>query len=122
MHLFAKVVPQVPLPPLLKQHKPDPLGVLPIGHVPLKLGVVQVPPVAARLHLNCSACASRHIFPPVTLTDVEATTRLNDTLALPPQLVPIRHDEKATPVAEAQFTPVPSGPVPSSVFWSFVPT
>src|SRR2546423_2564626 len=115
MHLFAKVVLHFP-PLLLKQHKPDPFGVLPMGHVPLNDGVVQVPLVGDILHLNCSACASRHIFPPLTLTVVDATSTLNDTLALPAQLVPSRHDEKATPVAEAQDTAVPSGPVPSSVF------
>src|SRR6266513_5813489 len=104
MHLFAKVRPH--LPPLLKQHKPDPFGVLPTGHVPLKAGVVQVPLAGAMLHLNCSACASRHIFPPVTLTEPEATSMLKDTLAFAPQLVPSRHDENATPVAEPQGTVV----------------
>jgi hypothetical protein len=29
---------------VLKQHNPDPFGLVPIGHVPSKAGVVQLPP------------------------------------------------------------------------------
>ena len=78
---------------LLKQQRPDPFGVVPIGQVPLKLGVVQLPPaVAARLQVKCSAFESRHILPPVTVDEADAIRTLNETLAVAPQLVPIRHD------------------------------
>src|ERR1044072_4451945 len=123
MHLLAKVVLQLPVLVALVQHRPEPFGVVPMGHVPLNEGVVQEPPaVAERLHLNCSACASRQRLPPLTLAETEATKMLSDTLALPPQLVPNRQDEKATPVPDAHETGLPSAPVPSSVFWSFEPT
>ena len=123
MHLLAKVVPQLPVPVLLAQHSPDPFGVVPIGQVPLNDGVVQEPPaVAERLHLNCSACASRQRLPPFTVAETDATKILSDNVAFPPQLVPKRHVEKATPVPDAHETGLPSGPEPSSVFWSLEPT
>jgi hypothetical protein len=59
-------------------------------------------------------------LPPVTFVAIEATNKLNDTLALVPQLVPIKHDEKATPAAAAHEMGVPVGPVRLSVFKSFV--
>jgi hypothetical protein len=107
---------------LLKQHSPVPFGVVPIGHVPSKLGVVQLRlAVGARVHVKCSAFESRHRLPPVTVDEADASNMLNDTLAVPPQLVPIRQLENATPVAAAQGTLVPVGPVRFSVLRSFVP-
>ena len=95
---------------------------MPIGQVPVKLGVVQLPPaVAARLQVKCSAFESRHRFPPFTDDEAEAINTLNETLAVAPQLVPIRQTEKATPVAAAQATVEPVGPVRFSVFRSLVP-
>src|SRR4029434_10067158 len=115
----AKVTPQLPVPVPLVQQSPEPLGVVPIGQVPLKAGVVQEPPaVAERLHLNCSACASRQRLPPLVLAETDAIRILIDTLSLPAQLLSNRQDEKATPVAEAHETGLPVGAVPSSVFWS----
>ena len=113
MHLFAKVRPQLPV--LVKQHKPEPFGVVPMGQVPLKDGVVQDPPALERLQVKCSAFTSRHKLPPVTVAEPEATRTLRETLAFVPQLVPIKHEEKATPVAEAQETLVPIAPVRLSV-------
>src|ERR1700752_5192615 len=122
MHLLANVRPQL-LVLLVKQHSSEPLGLVPIGQLPLKDGVVQLlPAIGERLHLNCSACASRQRLPPFTVAETDAIKILSDKLALPPQFVPKRHDEKATPVPEAHDTGLPSGPVPSSVFWSFEPT
>jgi hypothetical protein len=107
---------------LLKQHSPVPFGVVPIGQVPSQLAVVQVRlAVGARLQVKCSAFESRHKLPPLTDDETDAINMLNDTLALAPQLVPIRQTEKATPVAAAQATFVPVGPVRFSVFRSFVP-
>src|SRR5678815_2262902 len=115
MHLLAKVTPQLPVPVPLVQQSPEPLGVVPIGQVPLKAGVVQEPPaVAERLHLNCSACASRQRLPPFTVAETDAIRILSETVALPPQFVPKRQDEKATPVPEAHDTALPVGPVPVS--------
>jgi hypothetical protein len=93
-----------------------------MGQLPSNAGVVHVPPALERLQVKCSALTSRHIFPPVTVAEAEATKTLNETAAVVPQLVPIRQDEKATPVAEAQDTLVPIAPVRFSVFWSFEPT
>ena len=122
MHLLAKARPQLPVL-VVKQHNPEPFGLDPTGQVPLKDGVVQLPPaVAERLHRNCSACESRQRLPPFTVADTDAINMLSDTLAFPPQFVPKRQVEKATPVAEAQLIALPSGPVLSSVFWSFEPT
>lgn len=68
---------------LLKQHKPDPFGTVPIGHVPVKVGVVQVPPPAvSKLQVKCSAFESRQRLPPVTFDDAVANRRLSDTLAV----------------------------------------
>jgi hypothetical protein len=39
------------VPPLLKQHKPDPFGLVPIGQVPLNAGVVHMLPAVARAQL-----------------------------------------------------------------------
>jgi hypothetical protein len=123
MHLLAKVVLQLPVLVPLVQQSPEPFGVVPIGQVPLNDGVVQLPPaVAERLHLNCSAWASRHRLPPLTDAEMDAINILSDKLALPAQFVPKRQDEKATPVPEAHVTGLPSDPVLSSVFWSFDPT
>ena len=107
---------------VVKQQRPEPFGVVPIGQVPLKLGVVQlVPAVAPRLQVKCSAFESRHRLPPVVDEEAEAINTLNETLAVAPQLVPMRQTEKATPVAAPQATVVPSGPVRFSVFRSLVP-
>ena len=121
-HLFTKVRLQL-LEEVLKQQRPDPFGVEPIGHVPSQAGVVQLLPAvaAARLQVKCSAFESRHKLPPVTVDDADANSTLNETLAVAPQLVPIRHIENATPVAAAQATFVPVGPVRFSVFRSLVP-
>src|ERR1700741_2136207 len=117
MHLLAKAVPQFPVFVPLKQQNPEPFGVLPMGQVPLNAGVVHVPPaVAARLHLNCSACASRQRLPPFTVAETDAIKILSERVALPPQLVPNRQVEKATPVPDTHETGLPSGPVLSSVF------
>jgi hypothetical protein len=105
----------------VEQQRPDPFGVVPIGHVPLKDGVVQLPPAVARLHVKYSAFESRHRLPPVTDEDADAISTLNETLAVAPQLVPIKHTEKATPVAAAHATLVPAAPVRLSVFRSLVP-
>jgi hypothetical protein len=107
---------------LVKQHNPDPFGIVPIGHVPVKVGVVQVPPSAvAKLQVKCSAFESRQRLPPVTVDDADAIRMLSDTLAVWPQLVPIKQVENATPVAAAQGTVVPVAPVRLSVFRSLVP-
>ena len=107
---------------LVAQHRPVPFGVVPIGQVPSKLGVVQLPPaVALRLQVKCSAFESRHRLPPVIVDEAEAINTLSETLAVAPQLLPIRQTEKATPVAVPQATVVPVGPVRLSVFRSFVP-
>ena len=58
--------------------------------------------------MKCSAFESRHILPPVTDDDADAISTLSETLRVAPQLVPIRQTEKATPVAAAQATLVPS--------------
>src|ERR1700752_31142 len=122
MHLLANVRPQL-LVLLVKQHSPEPLGLVPIGQLPLKDGVVQLlPAIGERLHLNCSACASRQRLPPLTVAEADAIKTLSDKLMFPPQLVPKRQVEKATPVPDTQETGLPSGPVPSSVFCSFEPT
>src|SRR6185436_15711621 len=116
MHLLAKVTPQLPVPVPLVQQSPEPFGVVPIGQVPLNEGVVHEPPaVAERLHLNCSPCASRQRLPPFTVAETDAIKILSDRVALPPQFVPKRHVEKATPVPEAHGTELPAGPVLSSV-------
>jgi hypothetical protein len=60
-------------------------------------------------------------LPPVTEDEADAISTLNETLAVAPQLVPNKHIEKATPVAAAQATFVPVGPVRFSVFRSLVP-
>jgi len=104
-----------------EQHRPDEFRVVPVGHVPSKFGVVHVPELAVRLQEKCSAFTSRHILPPVTVAAADANRRLRETLAFVPQLVPIRQDEKATPVADAQEMLVPIAPVRLSVFWSLVP-
>jgi hypothetical protein len=104
------------LPGLLKQHKPDPFGVVPTGQLPVKVGVVHVPPALERLQVKCSALTSCHKLPPVTVAEAEATKILKETLALVPQLVPTKHELKATPVAEAQETLVPIAPVRWAVF------
>jgi hypothetical protein len=62
------------------------------------------------------------MLPPVMVADAEPTTRLTETLAVLPQVVPMRQDEKATPAAEAQLILVPTGPVRFSVLRSFEPT
>ena len=62
------------------------------------------------------------MFPPVTVAEADAIKRLNETLAVVPQLVPIKHEEKATPVAAAHETLPPIAPVRFSVFISFEPT
>ena len=59
---------------------------------------------------------------PVTVAEADATSKLKDTLAAVPQLVPTRQVEKATPVALAHEILLPNGPVRFSVFRSFVPT
>src|SRR5687767_2840590 len=119
MQRLAKVVLQLTVPE--KQHSPEPFGVVPMGHTP-KIGVVQLLPAVERLHSKYSAFESRHILPPVIVDDADANTRLTDTLAVVPQLVPNKHDEKATPVAAAQGTVLPGSPVRFSVLRSFVPT
>jgi hypothetical protein len=50
------------------------------------------------------------------VAEAEATRTLNETVAVPPQLVFNRHDENATPVADAQEIGLPSGPDRFSVF------
>ena len=116
MHRLAKVRLQLPDPPV-EQQSPEPLRLVPMGQVPLNDGVVQLlPAVAERLQVKCSALTSRHMLPPVTVAAADANRRLSETWALVPQLVPMRQDEKATPVAEAQETLVPSAPVRFSVF------
>ena len=108
-HLLARVVLHFVV---VAQRKPVPFGVVPIGQVPSKLGVVQLPPaVGSRVQVKCSAFESRHRLPPVTEDEAEAINTLNETLALWPQLVPMKQTEKATPVAAAQATLVPVGPV-----------
>ena len=87
-----------------------------MGQVPSKEGVVHVPPALERLQVKCSALTSRHKFPPVTVAEADATKTLKETLALVPQLVPIKHELKATPVAAAQETLVPIAPVRLAVF------
>jgi hypothetical protein len=62
------------------------------------------------------------MLPPVMVADADPTKTLTETLAVLPQVVPIRHDENATPAAEAQLILVPTGPVRFSVFRSFDPT
>ena len=105
----------------VEQQRPDPFGVVPIGQLPLKDGVVQLTAAVARLQVKCSAFESFHKLPPVTDEVADAISTLNETLAVAPQVVPIRHAEKATPVAAAHATLVPAGPVRFSVFRSFVP-
>jgi hypothetical protein len=51
MQRLAKVVLQLFVPLPLKQHKPDPFGVDPIGHEPFNAGVVHVPPALGRPQL-----------------------------------------------------------------------
>ena len=114
MQRLAKVRLQLAVP--LKQQNPDEFRVVPMGQVPFKLGVVQLPPALERLQVKCSALTSRHILPPVTVADADANRILNETCALVPQLVPRRHDENATPVAAAQEVLVPIAPVRLSVF------
>src|SRR5678815_3287935 len=121
MQRLANVTLQVPLP-LLKQQSPEPFGVVPIGHEPSSEGEVHVPPADDRLQVKCSTFMSRHMLPPVTVPVADPTKRLSETVALLPQVVPIRHDENATPAAEAQLILVPTGPVRFSVFRSFDPT
>jgi hypothetical protein len=82
----------------------------------LQLPVPPVPAVGERLHVKCSALTSRHILPPVMVAAADVMRIVNPTCALVPQLVPRRHDENATPVAEAQEMLVPSAPVRFSVF------
>ena len=48
---LAKVVLHWFVPALLKQHKPDPFGLVPIGQAPLKAGVVQLLPAVASAQL-----------------------------------------------------------------------
>src|SRR6478672_10503031 len=117
---LAKVVLQLTVPPVAQQ-RPEPLGEVPVGQRPPRL-TMQLPPADDRLQLKCSALTSRHRLPPVTLAVVEPSSKLNDTLALPPQLVPTRHDEKATPVAEAQKMVEPKPPVRFSDFKSLLAT
>ena len=92
-----------------------------MGQLPSQAGVVHVPPALDRLQVKCSALTSRHKVPPVTVADPDATKTLKETLAFVPQLVPIKHELKATPVAVAQETLVPIAPVRLSVLWSFEP-
>src|SRR6185503_9520272 len=80
------------------------------------------PPELGRLHEKCSEFASRHRLPPLTVTPPEATPTLTETCALDPQLVPIKHVEKATAAAEAHWIVVPVAPVRFSVFKSLEPT
>lgn len=119
MHLLAKVRLQVPV--LVAQQSPDPFGLVPMGQVPSKVGVVHLLLALVRLQVKCSELTSRHILPPITVADADANRRVIETCAFVPQLVPMRQDEKATPVAEAQETLVPRAPVRFSVFWSFDP-
>jgi hypothetical protein len=116
MQRLAKVVLQVFVPPLLKQHNPDPFGLVPIGQVPLMPGVVHMLPAVASEQLKCSALTSCQRLPPDILAVAEANKIFSETLACPPQLEPRKHDEKATPVAAAHETVVPSAPVRFSVF------
>ena len=105
-----------------KQQRPEPFGAVPMGHTP-KIGVVQLlPPRAERLHEKNSAFESRQRLPPVIEEDADANKRLKDTLAVVSQLVPKRHDENATPVADPQVKIVPNGPVRFSVLRSLEPT
>ena len=121
MQRLAKVTLQV-LPPLLKQHSPELFSVVPIGQVPSSEAVVQVPPAEDKLQVKCSTFTSRQKLPPVTVAVADPTNRLSETAAVLPQVVPTRHDENATPAAEAQLILVPTGPVRFSVFRSFEPT
>src|SRR5688572_14274263 len=118
-HLLMKA--RLQLVVVVGQQRPEAFREVPVGQVPSNFGVVQVPEVAGRLHVKCSTLTSRHMLPPVTVAAADAIRRLKETLALVPQLVPMKQDEKDTPVAEAQEMLVPSGPVRFSVFWSFVP-
>ena len=78
--MLAKAVLQVFV--LLKQHNPVPFGTVPIGQVPVNVGVVQVPPAVAILQVKCSAFESRQRLPPDMVEDAEATRMLNETLAV----------------------------------------
>jgi len=51
MQRLAKVVLHSFVPLLLKQHNPDPFGLVPIGQAPLNAGVVHVLPAVARAQL-----------------------------------------------------------------------
>src|SRR5262245_34730693 len=119
MQRLANVRLQLPL--LLKQQSPEPFGVVPIGQLPLKEGVVHVLLAEETLQAKCSTFTSCHMFPPVTVADAPPTARLIATLALLPQVVPTRQDENATPAAESQLIVVPTAPVRFSVFRSFDP-
>ena len=115
-HLLAKGLLHVVL--VEEQHKPD-ISVVPAGHVPVRLGRVQLEP--GRAHAKFSAFASRHILPPVMVALAEPIPRFNETCAFVPQLVPNRQVENATPVADAHTTVVPVLPVRFYVFRSFEP-
>src|SRR6185437_1904066 len=117
MQRLANVVLQllVPPAPLLKQHKPEPFGTVPIGQVPSRAGAVHEPPALARAQPKCSAFTSCQRLPPEIVAEAETARTLSDTLASLPQVVPIRHDEKATPVAAAHTMGMPTGPVRFSV-------
>jgi len=115
MQRLAKVELQL-LVLVVKQHKPDPFGLVPIGQVPSKAGVVHVLPAVASAQLKCSAFTSCQRLPPDMVADAEATRTLSDTDADPPQFVPKKHDEYATPVAAAHEIVLPSAPVRLSVF------
>jgi hypothetical protein len=114
MQRFAKV--RLQLPVLTGQQYPDAFIAVPIGQLPVKVGVVQLEATGERLQEKCSALTSRHILPPMMVAEADVTRILSDTCAFVPQLVPRRHDENATPVAAAQEIVVPIGPVRFSVF------
>ena len=78
--MLAKVVLQVFV--LLKQHSPVPFGTVPIGQVPVNVGVEHVPPDVVRLQVKCSAFESRQRLPPVMVEEAEAIRMLNETLAV----------------------------------------
>ena len=107
-HLLIKV--RLPQSEPEKQHKPDPFGVLPGGHVPLKPGVVQEPPADARLQVLVTACASRQRFPPITVAPTLPPTTATLNCIFTSHAKRCRQEEKATPAAEVHVKLVPAGP------------
>ena len=101
---------------LVKQQSPDPFAVVPTGQVPSNETGVHELLAEARLQVKCSAFTSCHILPPVIVAEADANRTVSETLAPVLQFDPRKHDEKATPVAEAQDTLVPIAPVRFSVF------